>query len=434
MATTAQKVVQVAPETTYANPDANGIPTAVGLTFTSLPALQYQDVATPGEYDLVERMDSRDGPYSLPRELDTAYDGSTQLGNRRGMVTLTCHVEGIGTGAVISNWDDHPLHMLLASGLAVATDTASANDTVSAGVDADNFTATAGNAYQIGTLFSTVIAGVWQVSATTDITGGGTSIHHSPECDAALTNQAIRSTRTLFAAHKDAMGTVGDSVCIKIATATTLTYCFGCRWQTVTISVEGRVAVVTVELYSPYIVDDHASAAAVAPSACPGGERAKLIDCPIYSTDVAPDCTPSVAGLASARADIARPSLSITLTNTLGIDAQREACGKGLSDLEVTDTRATATFTMRNKLDALNTAARSEQHRSWMFLFGPFTQGNGFAVYFPAAVFTSPPIADISSDAQRRVVMPVTIENGRFAGDDANTEAGNSPIRIAFGR
>lgn len=430
MATTAQKVVQVAPETTYANPDANGVPTTVGLTFTSLPALQYADVDTPGEYDLVERQDSRDGPYSFPPELDNAYSGSTQLLNRRGTITLRCHVEGIGTGAVLADWDDHPLHMILASGLAVAADTASTTDTVSAGVDADEFTATGGGAYQIGTLFTTTIAGVWQVSATTDITGG-TGISHSPECDAALTNQSIRSTRTLYAAHKDNMGTVGDSVCIKIATGTTLTYCYGCRWQSVTITTEGRTAVVEVELYSPYIIDDHSSAAAVSPSACPGGDRAKLIDCPVYSTDVAPDCTASVAGLASARADIDRTSLTITLTNTLGIDAQRNACGKGLSDLEVLDTMGEATFTLRNKLDALTTAATSEQHRSWMFMFGPFTQGNGMAVYFPGAVFATPPIAKITPD---RVTMPTTIRTGRFSGDDSDNEAGNSPLRIAFGR
>lgn len=429
MATTSQKIVQVAVESTYANPDAEGVPSTVGLTFGSLPGLQFSEVNTPGEYDLVERNDSRDGPYAFPPELDTAYSNGSQLTNRRGTVTLRCHVEGIGTGAVIADWDDHPLHMLLASGLAKATDTTSATDTVAAGVDADTFTATSANGYRIGTMFSTLIAGKYNVSATTDI--NGTTIYHSPEMDAALADEDIRSTRTLYAARGAAMGTVEESVCIKIATSTTLTYCYGCRWQRVTMSIEGRTLQVEIELYSPYIVDDHGNAAAVSPSACPGGDRAKITDCPIYSTEDAPDCVAAVAGLASARLDIDRTTLNITLTNTLAIDAQRNACGLGLSDLEITDTQAEATFTLRNKVDALTTAALAEQHRSFMFIFGPFTEGNGVAVYFPAAVFAMPPMVDIGGE---RVTMPVTIRAGRFAGDDATADAAGSSIRIGLGQ
>ena len=53
----------------------DGIPSASGLTFISVPC-ERDPIVISGEPVISERNDAKDGPYFVPPENDTVYDGS----------------------------------------------------------------------------------------------------------------------------------------------------------------------------------------------------------------------------------------------------------------------------------------------------------------------------------------------------------------------
>ena len=74
----------------------DGIPTASALSFISVPC-ERDPIVISGEPVISERNDAKDGPYFVPPENDTVFDGSGNRVHRRtGQVVVRVDLTTIG--------------------------------------------------------------------------------------------------------------------------------------------------------------------------------------------------------------------------------------------------------------------------------------------------------------------------------------------------
>ena len=76
---------------------SDGIPSASGLTFVSIPC-ERDPIIISGEPVISERNDAKDGPYFVPPEIDTVFNGSGNKVHRRtGQVVVRVDLTTIGS-------------------------------------------------------------------------------------------------------------------------------------------------------------------------------------------------------------------------------------------------------------------------------------------------------------------------------------------------
>lgn len=444
--TTKNKVLSFALEPTPGNIDpTTGLPYDDGLTFDMLRVRNSDGLDTPGDYEVTESDETTDGPYTVPGDVDVKLTiTGSEVPYRTGELNVSSYYRGPKDGVIVPSLDRHSLYKILQSGLAVApTNVNGTVDVVAGNVDVNEFEPTNVDRYDVGHLLAFQHEGTMRgamISKVEDPGGGGDRVHYTPSLPAAATLEAaqtVRMCKTLFAATKEFMGSVGKTVAFQLGTGVTLTKGYMGRMKSATFIIDAKKLAVDTTIYFPYIIDDHASAAAPASTACQPGKPARIGACPVISTTTAPDCT-DVAGaeLTGSELDAIANSIKVTIENELAIDEDLQTCDGVVrlpADIEITNTTITAEFTLASLNETFLAMAVSRDHRHLLLAFGPFEEGTGLVIAIPAAHV----VGDLGkvSLAKRLVTTPVQLSAGRYAGDDGDasaTDPSNSPFRLGF--
>ena len=437
--TNAIKSVAVAVESAgFANVDSTvGIPSPAGLTFVPIAGLRRADIPQPGEPVINTNDDQvRDAFYGYNPEVATMWSGGQRVQRKSGSVSLTFNeVQTLGDAlGLISTYGGLPVHMMLHSGLALYTPPAT-GDTVAAGVGANAFTSTGvAGLYGIGALFGVTLNGRAEYSAVTDRGNPivPDQIDHSPALSAPLTNEAIRFLSTLYPSPTlDAL----SSVALRFDGINWRTYCFGCRFTSARFNVSNDRVQLTIDLSFAYAADDNASAAQEE-GHIPSGAAMHLRGSYVVIGDAAVPAQGSAAPYAIGR-EVVQPmtdSWTIEIANTYEREGHSDDI-TGMSDWTLITSSLTVSGTISVPTSTLDRDQLDRVYRSLLVGFAPQGEGNGMALYVPAAFLTVSGFSrDTSGDT---VTFAGSWSPGPWRGDVSDsavtTDPANAPWRLGFG-
>ena len=191
--------VAIAEESSYGSL-SSGVPDASGLTYKVLDA--YATLRTlSSESPVDDDAGTRDGSWRRPPRPNAAYDTSNSRWRQRmeGTFTIEGAVDPIGSGSGITDYDDHPLGIMLGTLFAKLADPASATENVAGSSGANVLTATTAGLYTEGAIIGHTDAAKFRFAQVTDKSGN--DITHSPALDASGLSaaEAVRLYRTYYA-------------------------------------------------------------------------------------------------------------------------------------------------------------------------------------------------------------------------------------------
>ena len=207
MATTSLRGVKVAVESSFGSVDANGFPSASGLTFYGLEC-ERANAIIPGDAQTLERSESRASFYELPAEPLAAQSGGVYVRRRRGDIVLKVPVRGLGSGSAFATYASIPWMMCVRTSLAsqVPSD---ASDARSSTGTANSHTVTTAAEFIAGGGFKTDVAGRPVYRYTTRKVGS--VIDYSPGVSALAGGTTQRHLQTLYYSPG---ATLGNSVAL----------------------------------------------------------------------------------------------------------------------------------------------------------------------------------------------------------------------------
>ena len=420
--------VAVAEESSYGSL-SSGVPDASGLTYKVLDA--YATLRTlSSESPVDDDAGTRDGSWRRPPRPNAAYDTSNSRWRQRmeGTFTIEGAVDPIGSGSGITDYDDHPLGIMLGTLFAKLADPASATENVAGSSGANVLTATTAGLYTEGAIIGHTDAAKFRFAQVTDKSGN--DITHSPALDASGLSaaEAVRLYRTYYA---PAPGQAADvvSFATRFDSAGARFYAVGCVVESVTFSeTDGMQLRYSATVRSPCIYSDHSSAA-LNPIDYAGEIGAHRYQCPVvYSDAVAGTSAPYTLG----RSDLnPRPgSVQVTVTATLD---QLGYAGEGIPyKLTPTALDFELTMVVDEPPSALANAFEARQQFTFYAGYGPQTGGTGVVFFIPRGHLMQS-AANRDSPEGQAVQQTITVRPGRpFAVNDASNVA-KSPFLIGLG-
>lgn len=428
--------LSIASESAFGSLGSDGIPSASGLTFISIPC-ERDPIVIAGEPVISERNDARDGPYFVPPEIDTVYDGS---GNRvrRRTGSVVCRVDLTTIGTAADTYASNYLGYLLGAGFLTQLPSILTGNTTA--VDANTFTpASAFAESDIGTLISSSISGRAEYSAVTNhnLSGGG-NVTISPALSTS-SYTAARGLQTWYTPSRGTAGTYGSSVAFRIDGNNFRTYAYGCVLESLNISLDNGRLMAEFTYQSAYITDDHANAVGpVEPSYNTGNAPFFRGAYAVLSSGSPASLTNATVGETQGRLALDAQEFSVTVTNTLTPLGHSNSI-LAMSDMEITDVAVELSLTLSSVNTTIKDDFFNRAVRQVLIGTGPVGDGLGCAIMLPAAQLTvDPNVYDVSGNDIVRQTL--TYQQSRYAGDYSGdlaatyeSNAGCSPFRLGLG-
>lgn len=396
MATTQLRSVKIVRETSFGSlsattlePDPSIFANAVELNCDRASIVPWGDAV----------LNERDEPRSTfgsiaadPETIPSAAGGLFRL--RRGDLSLTMTPDGLHTG----DPDDDPLVWILDAGWVPAWQPTHAAENAASNVAVQTFDVTDGDQWQLGGVVSITRVGKKAefsriVEKDTDTLG------HSPafSAEADAGPSSVRPCRT----WSSNPGTLGDSLAMEFNYDSARVRVYGIRPNAMTIRGQGRRAQFEFGLSAAIVVDDHdtvdelAGVNVVAPPWRSGGTVLHALGAEVVMSNVIDTedaAYPRIPGRVTPFVD----SWEVSFTNTLdAVGAGHSTSVLGMSEWEVVDRQATATFTvdgLRTGGDAFDGDLWARGYRNLALGLGPGgANGSGACVIFPAAHLTADP-------------------------------------------
>ena len=410
---------------------STGLPDNSGLTYVSIPC-ERDPIIIYGDPVVSERNDARDGTYGLPPEPDTVWASGSRVRRRTGQVTLRLDLTTVGSSSVTYN--GNYLGYLLGGGFkSVALLTGS--DTVSAITDFNTFTpTTASTNYISGGLIGVDINGRAEYSAVTDNDVAG-DVTVSPAFSSGFTGTpTTRIMQNWFPAQRGDLGDVTHSLSFKVEGVDFLSYAYGCKLESLSLSLDNGRVMADLTYQAAIIQDDHGSASGpvepVYNSGAPCFFRGSYV---VVSSTSPTSLTDASTGDTLARTELDCEDFTLTVTNTLTPKGHSNSI-LAMSDMEVSDVDVELTLTLSSPETSLNNDFFNRTLRQVLVGFGPLAAGQGGAFMLPAAYLTADP-SKYDVGGNDIVRQTLTYKASRFGGDIADTnEAYNTPFRLALGK
>ena len=409
-----------------------GLPDNSGLSFTSIPC-ERDPIIVYGDPVVSERNDARDGTYGLAPEPDTVWSGGSRVRRRTGQVTLRLDLTTVGSA--VNNYSSNYLGHLLGGGLNTTTGLTH-SDVVSAISDVNTFTPTTTSTnYFTGSIIGADLNGRAEYSAVTDNDLAG-DVTVSPAFSSGFTGTpTMRLLQTWFVPSRDELGTTQHSLAFRVDGVNFRSYAYGCRLESMTLSLDNGRVMADLTYQAALIQDDHASASGpVEPSYNSGapcffrGSYAVISDAsPTSLTDV------GLTGDTLGRISLDVDDFTLTVTNTLTPKGHSNSI-LAMSDMEVSDVDVELTLTLSNVNTTINDDFFNRTLRQVLVGFGPLAAGQGGAFQIPAAYLTVDP-SKYDPSGNDIVRQQLTYKASRFGGDVADTRQNyNTPFRLALGK
>jgi hypothetical protein len=380
---------------TFGSLGSDGIPSASGLLFISIPC-ERDPIVIAGEPVISERNDARDGPYFVPPEIDTVYNNSGERIRRRtGQVVCRVDLTTIGTAA--DTYAANYLGLLLGAGFLTQLPSILTGNVTA--VDANTFTpASAFAEADIGTLISSSISGRAEYSAITNhnLSAGG-NVTVSPALS-TTSYTAARGLQTWYTPSRGTSGTYADSVAFRIDA-----------------NAVGPIEPAYNTGNAPFFRGAYAVLSAGSPASL----------------------TNSTVGETQGRIAVDAEDFSCTITNTLTPLGHSNSI-LAMSNMEITDVAVEMSLTLSTVNTAIKDDFFNRAVRQVLIGTGPVGDGLGCAIMVPAAQLTvDPNVYGVSGDI---VQQTLTYQQSRYAGDYSGDDnatyednAGCSPFRLGLG-
>jgi hypothetical protein len=420
--------VAVAEESAYGSL-SNGVPDASGLTFTSidcLATLRTLNADAPVDDDT----GTRDGSWRRAPRPNAAYDISNSRWRQRmeGSFTVEGWVDPIGSGSGITNYDAHPLGIMVGTILAKLADPVSASETVAGSSGANILTATASTLYTEGAIIGHTLNGAARFAQVTDKSGA--DITHSPALNPAglaITN-TVRFYRTYYA-PKPGQATDVESFAIRLDSAGTRFYATGCVVESVAFTeTDGGQLRYSISVQTPCIYTDHGGASLDPPDFA-GEIYAHRFNAPLAYSDSAAGVTAPYT-LGSEDVEAVPGSVQTTITATL---AQTGIMGDGLPyKLKPVGLDFESTFVADDPPSTLVSDFESRTHRSWVIGYGPQAGGAGVVMLYPRAHLMLP--AGNRDNPEGGVIQQtITVRPGEPHAVNDTSNVADAPFLLGFG-
>lgn len=411
---------------------STGLPDNSGLSFISIPC-ERDPIIIYGDPVVSERNDARDGTYSLPPEPDTVWSGGSRVRRRTGQVVMRLDLTTVGSS--INSYGANYLGHLLGGGFKAAAIT-TGSDAITAITNVNTFTPTTGANYISGGLVGVDINGRAEYSAVTDndVTGDVTV---SPAFSSGFTGTpTARLLANWYAPQrKDELGTTEHSLSFRVDGVNFRSYAYGCRLETMQLSLDNGRVMADLTYQAALIQDDHGAAVGpIEPTYNSGAPCFFRGSYAVISSASPTSLTDASTGDTLGRISLEVDDFTLTVTNTLTPKGHSNSI-LAMSDMEVTDVDVELTLTLSTVNTAINSDFFNRTLRQVLIGFGPLAAGDGGAFQIPAAYLTVDP-SKYDPSGNDIVRQQLTYKASRFGGDidDGSYDAWNTPFRLALGK
>ena len=411
---------------------STGLPNNSGLTYVSIPC-ERDPIIIYGDPVVSERNDARDGTYGLPPEPDTVWSSGSRVRRRTGQVTLRLDLTTIGASGTTYDAGGGYLGALLGAGFQTST-SANGSDSITAVTNVNTFTPTSGANYDSGQLIGVNINGRAEYSAVTDPDLSG-DVTVSPAFSSGFTGTPTALlTQTWFPSQRNLLGNTLYSVSFKVEGVDFLSYAYGCKLESLSLSLDNGRVMADLTYQAAIIQDDHASASGpvepVYNSGAPCFFRGSYV---VVSSTSPTSLTDASTGDTLARTELDCEDFTLTVTNTLTPKGHSNSI-LAMSNMEVSDVDVELTLTLSSPKTSLNEDFFNRTLRQVLVGFGPLAAGQGGAFMIPAAYLTADPSKyDVSGNDIVRQTL--TYKASRFGGDiNDGQNAYNTPFRLSLVR
>lgn len=425
--------LSVAIETPFGSIDpSTGLPDNSGLTYVSIPC-ERDPIIIYGDPVVSERSDARDGTYGLPPEPDTVWSGGYRVRRRTGQVTLRLDLTTIGASGTNYDFGGGYLGALLGAGFQSSIPSYG-SDNITAITNVNTFTPTDNTKYDNGRLIGVSLNGRAEYSAVTDSDVSG-DVTVSPAFSSAFTGTPTALLmQTWFPPQRAALGDTRYSVSFKVEGVDFLSYAYGCKLESLSLSLDNGRVMADLTYQAALIQDDHGSASGPAEPAYNSGAPCFFRGSYVVVSSTSPtSLTDATTGDTLARTALDCEDFTLTVTNTLTPKGHSNSI-LAMSDMEVSDVDVELSLTLSSPNTNLNSDFFNRTCRQVLVGFGPLALGQGGAFMLPAAYLTADPSKyDVSGNDIVRQTL--TYKASRFGGDvnDGQTSY-NTPFRLALVR
>jgi hypothetical protein len=410
----------------------DGLPSYSGLTYTSIPC-ERDPIIVYGDVVVSERNDARDGTYSLPPEPDTVWSGGSRVRRRTGTVEIRLDLTTVGSS--VNNYSSNYLGELLGAGFLTQAGLTH-SDAVTSVVDVNNFTPTTTSTnYVTGSIIGADLGGRAEYSSVTDNNVSG-DISVSPAFSSSFTGTpTMRLLQTWYCPTRDNLGTTQHSLSFRVDGVDFRSYAYGCRLESMTLSLDNGRVMADLVYQAAIIQDDHGNAVGPVEPSYNSGAPCFFRGSYVVISDAAPTSLTDVGltGDTLGRISLDVEDFTLTITNTLTPIGHSNSI-LAMRDMEVSDVDVELSLTVTTPNTTINNDFFNRQLRQVLVGFGPIAAGQGGAFMIPAAYLTNDP-SKYDPSGNDIVRQPLTYKMSRFGGDVADTgDIYNSPFRLALGK
>lgn len=423
--------ISVATESSFGSL-VDGLPSYSGLTYTSIPC-ERDPIIVYGDVVVSERNDARDGTYSLPPEPDTVWSGGSRVRRRTGTVEIRLDLTTVGSS--INNYNSNYLGALLGAGFLTQAGLTH-SDAVTSVVNVNNFTPTTTSTnYITGSIIGADLGGRAEYSSVTDNNVSG-DVSVSPAFSSSFTGTpTMRLLQTWYCPTRDNLGTTQHSLSFRVDGVDFRSYAYGCRLESMTLSLDNGRVMADLVYQAAIIQDDHGNAVGPVEPSYNSGAPCFFRGSYVVISDAAPTSLTDVGLIGDTLGRIALDveDFTLTVTNTLTPIGHSNSI-LAMRDMEVSDVDVELSLTVTTPNTTINNDFFNRQLRQVLVGFGPIAAGQGGAFMLPAAYLANDP-SKYDPSGNDIVRQPLTYKMSRFGGDVADTaDVYNSPFRLALGK
>lgn len=423
--------ISVATESSFGSL-VDGLPSYSGLTYTSVPC-ERDPIIVYGDVVVSERNDARDGTYSLPPEPDTVWSGGSRVRRRTGTVEIRLDLTTVGSS--VNNYGSNYLGELLGAGFLTQAGLTH-SDAVASVVDVNNFTPTTTSTnYITGSIIGADLGGRAEYSSVTDNNVSG-DVSVSPAFSSSFTGTpTMRLLQTWYCPTRDNLGTTQHSLSFRVDGVDFRSYAYGCRLESMTLSLDNGRVMADLVYQAAIIQDDHGNAVGPVEPSYNSGAPCFFRGSYVVISDAAPTSLTDVGlnGDTLGRIALDVEDFTLTVTNTLTPIGHSNSI-LAMRDMEVSDVDVELSLTVTTPNTTINNDFFNRQLRQVLVGFGPIAAGQGGAFMIPAAYLANDP-SKYDPSGNDIVRQPLTYKMSRFGGDVADTgDIYNSPFRLALGK
>jgi len=423
--------ISVATESSFGSL-VDGLPSYSGLTYTSVPC-ERDPIIVYGDVVVSERNDARDGTYSLPPEPDTVWSGGSRVRRRTGTVEIRLDLTTVGSS--VNNYNSNYLGELLGAGFLTQAGLTH-SDAVTSVVDLNNFTPTTTSTnYVTGSIIGADLGGRAEYSSVTDNNVSG-DVSVSPAFSSSFTGTpTMRLLQTWYCPTRDNLGTTQHSLSFRVDGVDFRSYAYGCRLESMTLSLDNGRVMADLVYQAAIIQDDHGNAVGPIEPSYNSGAPCFFRGSYVVISDAAPTSLTDVGSTGDTLGRIALDveDFTLTITNTLTPIGHSNSI-LAMRDMEVSDVDVELSLTVTTPNTTINNDFFNRQLRQVLVGFGPIAAGQGGAFMLPAAYLANDP-SKYDPSGNDIVRQPLTYKMSRFGGDVADVfDVYNSPFRLALGK